>query len=98
MEAESKPARAYLRVGERKVPIPRTKAMRILLGTWFVIAGVIPLVPPGVGMLPVGFMLISIDYPRLRRPRRRMVVWGGRKLKALLARMNAKLARHKPAV
>jgi hypothetical protein len=48
-------------------------------------------------MLPVGITLLSIDYPRLRRPRRRMVVWGGRKLKALLARYGVKAVRQTPA-
>jgi hypothetical protein len=98
MKAAETHARAYFRLGERKIPLPRTKAMRMLLGVLLILGGLIPLVPPGAGGIPVGFTLLSIDNPRLRRPRRRMVVWGGRRLKSFLARVNAKSARHKPAV
>lgn len=97
MTAAGSQERAYLRLGERKVPIPQSKAMRMVLGVLLILGGIIPFVPPGVGGIPVGVTLLSIDYPRLRRPRRRMVVWGGRRLNSFLARVNAKLARHKPA-
>jgi hypothetical protein len=97
MAAADAPQRAYLRVGERKVPIPRSKAMRMLLGVLFVLGGVLPLVPPGAGGIPVGLTLLSIDNPRLRRPRRRVVVWGGRRIKSFLARQAAKSARETAA-
>jgi hypothetical protein len=76
----------YLRLGERKIPVPKSRALRMGLGVLLILGGVVPLVPPGVGGIPVGMALLSLDHPRLRRPRRRMVVWGGRRLKSLLAR------------
>jgi hypothetical protein len=93
MKAPEIRARAYLRLGERKIPIPRTKTMRLVLGVLLILGGVLPLVPPGAGGVPVGLTLLSIDNPKLRRPRRRIVVWGGRWLKNLRAR----LAQRKPA-
>ena len=98
MKAAEPRARAYLRLGGRRIPLPRTKAMRMLLGVLLVLGGVIPFVPPGAGGIPVGFTLLSVDNPRLRRPRRRIVVWSGRRLKGFLARVKPKCARHKPAV
>ena len=98
MQAAGTSSRAYLRLGERRVPVPRTKSMRVLLGVLFILGGILPLVPPGAGGIPVGFTLLSIDNPRLRRPRRRVVVWGGRRLKSFLARRTARAMRQTPAV
>jgi hypothetical protein len=69
--------RAYLRIGKRRIRIPRRRGVRIALGIALVIRGVIP--PTGYILLPPAFALLSIDIPRIRRWRRRMIVWLGRR-------------------
>jgi len=69
---------AYLRVGSRRVRIPRRRGVRIALGLWLTIGGALP-IPPGYVFVPVGIAILSIDFPRLRRWRRRLVVRIGRR-------------------
>ena len=69
---------AYVRLGRRKIPVPRTKLMRTVVGTSIVVFGVLPGLP-GVAAVPVGMTILSVDYPHLRRHRRRITVWGGRR-------------------
>lgn len=83
MVATSTTAASYLKIGDRKLPIPRSRTLRVALAFGLILGAAVPLVPPGVSALPVGLALLSIDYPQFRRPRRRMVVWGGRKLQRL---------------
>ncbi|MCJ2188837.1 hypothetical protein MTR66_18700 [Novosphingobium sp. 2638] len=71
-------ARAYLRVGSRRVRIPRRRGTRIALGLWLTIGGALP-IPPGYVFIPVGLAILSIDFPRLRRWRRRLAVGMGRR-------------------
>lgn len=82
MAGEEASRLTHLRIGKHRLPIPRTKIGRVALGSALILISSIPLLPPGPGGIAVGFTLLSIDYPRLRRPRRRMVVWGGRLLKS----------------
>ena len=70
---------AYLRFGRRKIPVPRTKLMRTVVGTSIVVVGALPVLP-AVAAVPVGLTLLSIDYPHIRRHRRRITVWGGRRI------------------
>lgn len=69
---------AYLRVGPRRVRIPRRRSVRIALGLWLTIGGAMP-IPPGYVFIPVGIAILSIDFPRLRRWRRRLIVKLGRR-------------------
>lgn len=79
---------AYLRVGSRRVRIPRRRGVRIALGLWLTIGGALP-IPPGYVFVPIGIAILSIDFPRLRRWRRRLVVKVGRR--------RAKEGQHRPA-
>jgi hypothetical protein len=74
---ETSDGRRYLRIGKRRLPIPRRRFTRIALGTALLIRGVLP--PAGPVLLPAAFTLLSIDIPRMRRWRRRMIVWWGRR-------------------
>jgi hypothetical protein len=67
---------AYLRIGKRRLRIPKRRGVRIALGIALVVRGVLP--PAGYILLPPAFALLSIDLPRVRRWRRRMIVWLGR--------------------
>lgn len=70
-------ARAYVRFGRRKVPVPRSKAMRTVVGVSMVVVGALPGLPAVAGV-PAGLMLLSVDYPAMRRRRRKLTVWSGR--------------------
>lgn len=69
--------RRYLRIGKRRLPIPKRRVTRLVLGTALLVRGVLP--PAGPVLLPAAFTLLSIDLPRVRRWRRRIVVWWGRR-------------------
>jgi len=68
---------AYVRLGGRRIRVPRRKAVRIATGASFTVAGMCPPGPLHL-LLPVGLTLLSIDFPRLRRMRRRLEVRIGR--------------------
>jgi hypothetical protein len=60
---------AYLRFGKRRLRVPKHRVVRIAFGVALIISDV----------LPPAFALLSIDIPCVRRWRRRMVVWLGRR-------------------
>jgi hypothetical protein len=60
--------------------------MRTTLGVTLIVLGLVPLIPPGTGGVALGFTYLSIDYPRLRRPRRKAIVMSGRWLEQMQAR------------
>lgn len=72
MSPSQSDTRAYLRFGKRRLRIPKRRGVRIALGIALVIRGVLP--PAGYILLPPAFALLSIDLPRVRRWRRRMIV------------------------
>ncbi|MPZ41037.1 MAG: hypothetical protein GEU95_23935 [Rhizobiales bacterium] len=57
--------------------MPKRRAVRIALGVALIIRGVLP--PAGFILLPPAVTLLSIDIPRVRRWRRRLIVWLGRR-------------------
>ena len=69
---------AFIRLGKRRIPVPRRKGARVALGLWLTIGGALP-IPPGYIFIPVGLTILSIDFPTLRRWRRRSTVWVGRR-------------------
>ncbi|MBS0272933.1 MAG: hypothetical protein JSR55_00720 [Proteobacteria bacterium] len=53
--------------------------MRVLLGIAFLIGGIFAILPVfGLWMIPVGILILSVDFPPIRRFRRRMMSWYGR--------------------
>jgi hypothetical protein len=74
-QADAPPA--YLRIGKRRIRIPRRRGVRIALAIALIIRGILP--PAGFVLLPPALMLLSIDIPRIRRWRRRVIVWIGRR-------------------
>jgi len=77
MPSTSNAPPAYLRIGKRRLRVPKRRGVRIALGIALVIRGVLP--PAGYILLPSAIALLSIDIPRVRRWRRRMIVWLGRR-------------------
>ncbi len=74
-----------LRLGNRTFNLPRSRLLRIIIGTLLVIGGVLGFLPIlGFWMIPLGLAVLSVDIPAVRRLRRRAEVailrwWGGRR-------------------
>jgi hypothetical protein len=66
----------------RRLNLPRTRAGRLLLGSALVLGGIAGFLPIlGFWMLPLGLIILSIDLALVRRHRRRVQVWWGRRRK-----------------
>lgn len=64
----------------RHVPLPRSRILRVSLGIALVVGGFVGFLPIlGFWMLPLGIIILSIDFAIARRFRRRTVVWWGRR-------------------
>lgn len=74
-KAPSKVAR-----GLSKLRRPKMRWVRIPLGVLLVIGGIFSILPVlGLWMLPMGLLLLAIDWPILRAPVNRAVLWIERK-------------------
>jgi uncharacterized protein YjeT (DUF2065 family) len=57
-----------------------SRKLRLTAGVALVIGGILGILPVlGFWMLPLGLLLLSVDVPWVRRARRRLAVWWGRK-------------------
>jgi hypothetical protein len=57
------------------VPVPNHPVLRLVLGVLLVIGGVLGFLPVlGFWMVPLGLVVLSIDFPAIRRFRRRATV------------------------
>lgn len=75
--------RGRLVLGMLEIPVPRSKAGRIVTGTALVGGGFLGFLPIlGFWMLPLGLIVLSHDLPAVRRRRRRMTVWWSRRKEA----------------
>lgn len=69
-----------LRLGDREIILPNSRLLRMGLGVMFILGGLVGFLPiVGFWMLPLGFLILSIDLPLARRWRRRFVVWWHRR-------------------
>ncbi|MBP1849835.1 hypothetical protein [Rhizobium halophytocola] len=67
-------------VGRFHLPIPRSRTGRILIGLLLVLGGCLGFLPIlGFWMIPLGLLLLSQDLAPVRRLRRRMALWWGRR-------------------
>jgi hypothetical protein len=66
----------HLKIGRFKLRVPRRRGVRVALGLALLVRGLLP--PAGPVLLPAALTLLSMDVPRLRRVRRRLLVWLGR--------------------
>ncbi len=77
-----------VRVGNRRVPLPRSRLLRISIGSVLVVFGLFGFLPVlGFWMIPFGLLILSVDIPRVRRWRRRFSVWFSRKYPTWAARL-----------
>lgn len=74
---------AFVRVGHTKIRVPGSPLVRQTLGVGLLIGGVLGFLPVlGFWMIPLGFGVLSVDNPSVRRSRRKMEVWWGRSKQA----------------
>ncbi|AOG09232.1 MAG: hypothetical protein KJ981_07955 [Alphaproteobacteria bacterium] len=72
--------RGRLVLGRLEIPVPRSKAGRIVTGTALVGGGFLGFLPIlGFWMVPLGLIVLSHDLPAVRRRRRRLTVWWSRR-------------------
>jgi hypothetical protein len=82
---------AGVRIGSRRVPLPRSRLLRIGIGSLLILGGIFSFLPIlGVWMLPLGALILSVDIPRVRRWRRRFAVWFSRRYPETAARLGVK--------
>jgi hypothetical protein len=62
----------------RSVALPRSRALRIAIGVALVVLGIFGFLPIlGFWMIPLGLLVLSYEFPTVRRWRRKLVVrWG----------------------
>jgi hypothetical protein len=75
-----------IRLGNRRIPVPSSLILRIALGVLLLLGGFLWFLPLlGAWMLPLGLLVLSVDFAIARRLRRRgevkVVPWF-RRLKA----------------
>jgi hypothetical protein len=64
-----------LRFGGRRIPLPRARWLRILIGALLIVGGLFSFLPIlGLWMLPLGLLVLSQDIGLVRRWRRRAEV------------------------
>ena len=73
-------ARGKLVLGSVRVPLPKSRLARMSVGTALIGGGCLGFLPIlGFWMVPLGLLILSQDSATVRRGRRRMSVWWGRK-------------------
>lgn len=71
-----------IRFGGHTIRLPRSKFRRVLLGVALLCGGMLWFLPVlGLWMFPLGIMVLSVDFHVLRRLRRRLASWWGRRKK-----------------
>jgi len=69
-----------VRLGNRRIKLPRSRILRITIGVLLIIGGFLGFLPIlGFWMLPLGIIVLSVDIPLARRIRRRIEIWWGRR-------------------
>lgn len=69
-----------LKFGRFSIAVPASRLTRIVLGILLCLGGFMWFLPIlGFWMLPLGLMMLSIDLAPVRRLRRRIEVWWGRR-------------------
>ena len=72
----------------RRYAVPATRLRRRIVAWSFIAGGMFSFLPVlGPWMFPVGFVILSVDSPRMRRSRRRMTIAIGRRWPKLNAAM-----------
>jgi hypothetical protein len=69
-----------VRFGKFSIAVPGSKRQRTILGAALCVGGCLGFLPIlGFWMLPLGLLVLSLEYHPVRRLRRRLEIWYGRK-------------------
>jgi purine-cytosine permease-like protein len=76
----------------RRIPVPANMLLRVGLGVAMIFGGLLGFLPIlGYWMVPLGLLILSIDFPLVRRFRRRATVklvgWLKRRFPGLAAKL-----------
>ncbi len=78
-----------VRLGSYRLPLPRSRLLRIAIGGLLIFFGVFGFLPVlGFWMVPLGLLILSVDIPRVRRWRRRFAVWFARRYPTTAAKLH----------
>lgn len=79
VDRELRPARKITLFG-RDFAMPRSRRWRVTIGVLLIIGGFLGFLPIlGFWMIPLGLVILSYEYAWVRRYRRRVGVWWGRR-------------------
>ena len=82
-----------IRLGKYRLQLPGSRPVRVLIGILLILCGFLGFLPIlGFWMVPMGLVVLSIDLPFVRRGRRKVEVWWGKR-KARKAAQKAANAR-----
>ena len=64
-----------VKIGNFSIPVPQSRLLRVSLGIALILGGILGFLPIlGFWMIPLGLVVLSHDFPPVRRFRRRMEV------------------------
>jgi purine-cytosine permease-like protein len=71
-----------IKIGRYSIPVPQSRPLRIALGIVLILFGILGFLPLlGFWMIPLGLLVLSVDFPIVRRWQRRFMVWWNRRKK-----------------
>ena len=74
------PRPRHLRLGKFRIRLPRSRTARIALGLALLAGGMLFFLPVlGLWMLPLGLLVLSGEFAAVRRGRRKLALWWGRR-------------------
>ncbi|HEV7254512.1 MAG TPA: hypothetical protein VGN97_15615 [Mesorhizobium sp.] len=80
MSEPNGPPSPKLKLLGREMPLPRSRAARITIGCLLILFGIFGFLPIlGFWMVPLGLLVLSYEFARVRRWRRRSAVWWERR-------------------
>jgi hypothetical protein len=69
-----------IKIKNGQLRLPQSRPIRVILGLALIIGGVLGFLPVlGFWMIPLGLLVLSVDMPIVRRWRRRLEIWWGRR-------------------
>ena len=79
---------AQIRLGSRTIKLPASRVARIAIGVALIIGGLFSFLPIlGIWMIPLGLIVLSVDFPAIRRKRRELTVRFGPPFKRKFPRL-----------
>jgi hypothetical protein len=83
--------RHHIGLAGRRIGLPRSRILRIAIGSALVLAGLVGFLPVlGFWMLPLGLLILSVDLSPVRRARRRLTVGWERRRRSRSGRASAR--------